>query len=74
MAATPRKPEMLNDLKARQTMIESADVVPAPKRLTLGGNAYHLVHTALTERLSTLEAQKDIALLADRAGVCRHVK
>jgi hypothetical protein len=55
-------------------MIESADVVPAPKRLTLGGNAYHLVHTALTERLSTLEAQKDIALLADRAGVCRHVK
>jgi NAD(P)-dependent dehydrogenase (short-subunit alcohol dehydrogenase family) len=32
-----------------------------PLRLTLGADAYDAIHTALTERLAALEAQKDLA-------------
>ncbi|MGX1758679.1 hypothetical protein ACWIG5_17500 [Streptomyces lydicus] len=32
-----------------------------PLRLTLGSDAYDALHTALTERLTTLEPPKDLA-------------
>jgi len=51
--------------KVAQAMIDSVDRNPAPKRLTLGSDAYRLVSAALTERLAALEAQKDIALSVD---------
>ena len=46
-------------------MVDSVDRNPAPKRLTLGSDAYSLVRAGLTERLAALEAQKDIALSTD---------
>ena len=51
--------------KMVQAMIASVDRHPAPRRLTLGSDAYTLVHAALTERLAALEAQKEIALSTD---------
>jgi NAD(P)-dependent dehydrogenase (short-subunit alcohol dehydrogenase family) len=48
-----------------QAIIASADEAVAPKRLTLGSDAYKNVKQALTERLAALEAQKDIALSTD---------
>jgi len=51
--------------KVASAIIASADQSPAPKRLTLGSDAYALVHTALTERLATLEAQKELAHSTD---------
>lgn len=51
--------------KTVDAMIGSVNRSPAPKRLTLGSGAYASVHAALTERLATLEDQKDIALSAD---------
>lgn len=51
--------------KTAQAMIEAARVSPAPRRLTLGSQAYANVHAALTGRLTALEAQQAIALSAD---------
>jgi NAD(P)-dependent dehydrogenase (short-subunit alcohol dehydrogenase family) len=53
--------------KMVRAMIASLDVSPAPLRLTLGSDAYRLVHEALTRRLASLEAQKAIALGTDAA-------
>jgi NAD(P)-dependent dehydrogenase (short-subunit alcohol dehydrogenase family) len=47
--------------KVAAAIIASTDLSPAPKRLTLGGDAYALIHDALTGRLAALEAQKDLA-------------
>lgn len=52
-------------VKVASAIIASADQSPAPKRLTLGSDAYALVHQALSERLATLEAQKDLASFTD---------
>jgi hypothetical protein len=51
--------------KVASAIIASADQSPAPRRLTLGSDAYALVHAALTERLTALEAQKDLAHSTD---------
>ncbi len=51
--------------KVALAMIQSLETHPAPKRLTLGSNAYTLVRAGLSERLAALEAQKDLALSAD---------
>jgi NAD(P)-dependent dehydrogenase (short-subunit alcohol dehydrogenase family) len=40
----------------------------APLRLTLGSDAYRLIHKALTARLAELEDQKDLAASTDAAG------
>ncbi len=48
--------------KIASAIIASADRRPTPKRLTLGSDAYALVHGALTDRLAALEAQKELAL------------
>jgi NAD(P)-dependent dehydrogenase (short-subunit alcohol dehydrogenase family) len=51
--------------KVASAIIASADQSPAPKRLTLGSDAYTLVQTALTERLTALESQKALAHSTD---------
>jgi NAD(P)-dependent dehydrogenase (short-subunit alcohol dehydrogenase family) len=49
-------------MKVANAIIASVEQSPAPKRLTLGPDAYREIHAALTSRLSTLEGQRDIAL------------
>ena len=51
--------------KMAQAMIDSVEQSPAPKRLTLGSDAYTMVRAALVERLSALDAQKEIAFGTD---------
>jgi NAD(P)-dependent dehydrogenase (short-subunit alcohol dehydrogenase family) len=51
--------------KRALAMIESAAQTPAPKRLTLGSDAYQRVHAALSERVRALEAQRDTAFSTD---------
>jgi NAD(P)-dependent dehydrogenase (short-subunit alcohol dehydrogenase family) len=51
--------------KVASAIIASAAQSPAPKRLTLGSDAYELIHAALTERLAGLEAQKELAHSTD---------
>lgn len=46
-------------------MIVAADSDTPPFRLTLGSAAYSSIRSALTDRLQTLEAQRDVALSAD---------
>jgi NAD(P)-dependent dehydrogenase (short-subunit alcohol dehydrogenase family) len=53
--------------KTAQAIIDCAECNPAPKRLTLGSDAYQRVRAALTERLATLDAQKAIADSTDKA-------
>jgi len=48
-------------------VIVAADADRCPFRLTLGSAAYASIRAALAERLQSLEAQRDIALSADRA-------
>jgi hypothetical protein len=48
-----------------RAMIASVDVSPAPLRLTLGSDAYRLMHAALSDRLARLEAQKQLAFSTD---------
>ncbi|WP_397474193.1 SDR family oxidoreductase [Pusillimonas sp.] len=47
-------------------MIATADMQHPPLRLALGSTAYASISQALSQRLSLLENQKDIALSADR--------
>lgn len=54
--------------KTAQAMIDAAGISPAPRRLTLGSQAYANVRAALTERLAALEAQQETALSADAEG------
>jgi len=51
--------------KMAKAMIDSVDQNPAPRRVALGSDAYAHVHKALTERLATLEAQRDLAFSTD---------
>ncbi|KAE8754130.1 SDR family oxidoreductase [Paraburkholderia madseniana] len=51
--------------KTVTAMIVAADLAHPPLRLTLGGGAYDSIRAALAERLSVLEAQKDIAFSVD---------
>ncbi|MBT2586479.1 SDR family oxidoreductase [Arthrobacter sp. ISL-95] len=46
-------------------MIDSVDVVPAPLRLLLGSDAYGTTHQVLQDRLTALEAQKQLASTTD---------
>jgi hypothetical protein len=50
-----------------QTIIDSTDLPIAPRRLTLGTDAYNVVHQALAQRLADLEAQKDLVQTTDLA-------
>ena len=54
--------------KIVREMIASVDLSPAPLRLTLGSDAYRLMHAALTQRLALLESQRTIALSTDASN------
>lgn len=51
--------------KMAKIMIDSVDQNPAPERIVLGSDSYNAIHKALTERLATLEAQRDLAFSTD---------
>jgi NAD(P)-dependent dehydrogenase (short-subunit alcohol dehydrogenase family) len=51
--------------KMAMVIIESVDENPAPKRIALGSDAYGAIHKALTDRISALEAQKEVAFSTD---------
>ena len=55
-------------VKMMQKMIDSVEQAEAPKRLVLGSDAYGLIHDALTQRLTALEAQKEVACSTDAEG------
>ena len=63
LAAFPGDPR-----KMAQAIIDAVDQAQAPKRLTLGSDAYAAVHQALTGRLTALESQKELAHSTDVAG------
>ncbi len=46
-------------------MIDSVAHDPAPRRIALGSDSYTTIHKALTDRLKSLEAQKDLAFSTD---------
>lgn len=51
-----------------QAVINSVDQSEAPKRLTLGSDAYTALHDVPAKRLDALEAQKDVAFSTDVEG------
>jgi len=51
--------------KVALAIIRSADQSPAPRRLTLGSDAYEMIHGVLTARLADLEAQEALARSTD---------
>ncbi|HEY0207624.1 SDR family oxidoreductase [Acerihabitans sp.] len=51
--------------KMVREIMACVEISPAPRRLTLGSQAYEHLHAALTQRLAALEAQKAIALSTD---------
>jgi NAD(P)-dependent dehydrogenase (short-subunit alcohol dehydrogenase family) len=51
--------------KIAQVIIDSTEKESAPKRITLGSDGFQVVHSALVQRLTDLEAQKDLAHSVD---------
>ncbi|MNW50091.1 NADP-dependent 3-hydroxy acid dehydrogenase YdfG [compost metagenome] len=51
--------------KMAQAIIVAADSDKAPLRLTLGSDAYELVHKSLSSRIAALEEQKEVAYSTD---------
>ncbi len=51
--------------KMARAMIDAADAAETPRRLLLGSDAYRLVHTALSDRLAFVEAQRELTLSTD---------
>jgi NAD(P)-dependent dehydrogenase (short-subunit alcohol dehydrogenase family) len=51
--------------KFAQAIIDTADQTPAPRRITLGSDAYTHIRSALQSRLDELESQKDLAHTTD---------
>jgi NAD(P)-dependent dehydrogenase (short-subunit alcohol dehydrogenase family) len=61
----PALPAPGDPAKIAAAIIASADLAEAPKRLTLGSDAYGLITTALRERLDALEGARDLAYSTD---------
>jgi NAD(P)-dependent dehydrogenase (short-subunit alcohol dehydrogenase family) len=55
--------------KVAAAIIASAVASPAPRRLTLGSDAYQDVHAALTGRIEELEAGREVAFSTDFAAM-----
>jgi NAD(P)-dependent dehydrogenase (short-subunit alcohol dehydrogenase family) len=51
--------------KIAQAIIDSTEVTPAPRRLTLGSVAHQLITAVLRERLDALDAAKELAYSTD---------
>lgn len=60
-----RKAVIGDPAKVARAIIDSVDVSPAPKRLTLGSNAYEAITAAWRDRLAALERQRDLAYSTD---------
>jgi NAD(P)-dependent dehydrogenase (short-subunit alcohol dehydrogenase family) len=60
VASAPGDPDRIAD-----AILASVDVRPAPRRLTLGSDAYQAVHGALSERIAALEAARELAHSTD---------
>ncbi|MCW2915863.1 MAG: short-chain dehydrogenase/reductase [Actinomycetia bacterium] len=54
--------------KVAAAIIASADIAPAPKRLALGSDAYAQIKAALTDRLSALNATKELSFATDKTA------
>ena len=54
--------------KVAEAMIRIGDLKEPPRRQLLGSDAYHLVQEALTARLRSAEAQREVAFSTDRDG------
>jgi NAD(P)-dependent dehydrogenase (short-subunit alcohol dehydrogenase family) len=55
--------------KVAQAIIDSVDVSPAPRRLTLGSDAYDTMLASLRERLEEMESNRDLAYSTDADDV-----
>jgi hypothetical protein len=51
--------------KMAEIIINNVEQNPAPKRIALGSDAYIAIHKALTDRLTALEAQREVAFSTD---------
>lgn len=51
--------------KTVAAMINVVEISPAPRRLTMGRDAYEHIRAALVTRLTALDAQKDLALSSE---------
>jgi NAD(P)-dependent dehydrogenase (short-subunit alcohol dehydrogenase family) len=60
-----RKAVIGDPVKVAQAIIDSVDVSPAPRRLTLGSNAYQTLAATWRNRLAALEAQRELAYSTD---------
>jgi len=67
MKDTSRQP-LGDPAKMAATILGSVDQEPAPKRIVLGSDSWGIIHKALTDRLATVEAQKDSAATTDIAA------
>jgi hypothetical protein len=67
MKDTSRQP-LGDPAKMAATILGSVDQEPAPKRIVLGSDSWGIIHKALTDRLATVEAQKDSAASTDIAA------
>lgn len=61
----PPLPAPGDPAKIAAAIIASADLDEAPKRLTLGSDAYRMATAALRDRLGALEAQRELAHSTD---------
>jgi NAD(P)-dependent dehydrogenase (short-subunit alcohol dehydrogenase family) len=61
---TSRQP-LGDPAKMSAIILGSADQEPAPKRIVLGSDSWGIIYKALTERLASVEAQKDSAASTD---------
>lgn len=68
---TSTHPAPGDPVKIAAAIIASADQNPAPKRLALGSDAYGYIRAALSERLTALEQQKDLAFSTDVGAAAR---
>jgi NAD(P)-dependent dehydrogenase (short-subunit alcohol dehydrogenase family) len=60
-----RKAVIGEPAKVARAIIDCVDVSPAPRRLTLGSNAYEAITAAWHDRLAALEGQRDLAYSTD---------
>ncbi len=51
--------------KMAQVIIASVDQTPAPKRVVMGSDSYNYLKAAYSERVESLEAQKELAFSTD---------
>jgi hypothetical protein len=58
--------------KMVQIMIGSVDEAPAPRRIALGSDAFHVMREQRCARLATLETQRELACSTDFPPDERH--